>query len=64
MLIFDNICDTILQVKMVRKQIGLMRGTCAVIIVFDIIFPVKYKDGFVNKRIDITFKTVNKDIPF
>ena len=40
-----------------------MRGTCAVIIVFDIIFAVKYKDGFVNKRIDITFKTVNMDIP-
>lgn len=64
MLIFGNICDTILQVKRVRKQIGLMRGTYAVIIVFDIIFAVKYKDGFVNKRSDITFKIANKDIPF
>ncbi len=41
-----------------------MRGTYAVIIVFDIIFAVKYKDGFVNKRSDITFKIANKDIPF
>ena len=41
-----------------------MRGTYAVIIVFDIIFAVKYKDGLVNKRSDITFKIANKDIPF
>jgi len=33
MLIFGNICDTILQVKRVRKQIGLMRGTYAVIMI-------------------------------